>query len=270
MLMSMIRLHPTSSIVSPAGIAAVVLPGVLALALSLSAPAQVASPANVAPATSAVKPEAGSEASAPGGITEEELKQLLMGKALYLRGGYLDNSLSFNEHGGLIGHSAEGSYTLSGIQIDKIRLTRHKVELQGARYGLHFLGALPYEDPTNAADRVRITPKKKVLKITIDREVVVKPKKAKEKAAKPGKGRWAKSRPATAPAAETDEMSEEDQAKAQIAAASEAERPADPKSVTTTTSPAHATMVLKGALDRIFAQGLDERMMASMPDFWKL
>ena len=55
-----------------------------------------------------------------------------------------------------------------------------------------------------------------------------------------------------------------------MAAAPEAERPADPGSVTTTTSPAHAAKVLKNALDKIFAPGLDDRMMAAMPDFWKL
>ena len=87
---------------------------------------------------------------------------MLVGKQLFLRGGYLDNSLSFNEHGALIDHSVQGSYTLSAIEIDRVHLTRHKVELEGARYGLHFLGALPYEDPTSAMDRVKITPKKKV------------------------------------------------------------------------------------------------------------
>ena len=66
------------------------------------------------------------------------------------------------------------------------------------------------------------------------------------------------------------ELSEADQLKAAIAAAPVAERPADAKSVTTTTSPAHATKLLKDALDSIFAPGLDERMMASLPDFWKL
>jgi TonB family protein len=65
-------------------------------------------------------------------------------------------------------------------------------------------------------------------------------------------------------------MSEADQLKASIAATPEEERPADPKSVTTTISPAHATKVLKDALYQVFAQGLDERMMASLPDFWKL
>jgi len=72
------------------------------------------------------------------------------------------------------------------------------------------------------------------------------------------------------PADEAPELSEADQLKAAIAAAPAAERPADPKSVTTTTSPAHATKLLKDALDSIFAPGLDERMMASLPEFWKL
>ncbi|MGA3136787.1 MAG: energy transducer TonB [Terracidiphilus sp.] len=260
---------------------------------SLPAPQPVpaAIPAPSPSSGSASGPEPPQEA----GITEEELKKLLVGKALYLRGGYLDNTLTFGEHGALIGHSPQGSYTLSAIQIDKVHLTKHKVELEGARYGLHFLGALPYEDPTNALDRVKITPKKKVVRITIDRELVVTPKKKKEpkadrdKKAKPAApaapgtpaaqeaatpnsaGPAAtEAQPAPQAAPEAKELSEADQVKAEIAAAPEAERPADPKSVTTTTSPAHATKLLKDALDQIFAQGLDERMIAAMPDFWKL
>jgi TonB family protein len=219
-----------------------------------------------------------------GGITEEEMKQLLVGKPLYLRGGYLDDSLTFNEHGVLIGHSPLGSYALCAVQIDKVRLTRHKVELQGARYGLHFLGALPYEDPSAALDRVRITPKKKMLKITIDREIVVKPKKEKQKEAaaktlattKPAASAPAPNAPASnAPTpsqaeAAPDADSNQTEIKAEIAAAPPEERPSDPASVTTTTSPAHAAKVLKQALDAIFSQGLDGRMLASMPDFWRL
>jgi len=197
---------------------------------------------------------------------------------------------------------------------------------------MHFVGQLAYEDPATAADRVRITPKKKVVRITIDREVVVKPKKEKEpkvrgpkegKGPKEGSAKDAKLRlkgedmefdlkrrpdlqaelkpapaaqpnpeyaqppsttptasraPAPVPAAtgaehaapQTSEQSAEEQLKASIAAAPEAERPADAASVTTTTSPAHSTKVLKEALDRIFAPGLDERMMAAMPDYWRL
>ncbi len=158
------------------------------------------------------------------GITEDELKLILVGKPLYLRGGYLDNSLTFSERGTLIGHSPEGSYTLSAIQIDRVHLTKHKVELEGARYGLHFLGALPYEDPTKALDRVKITPKKKVVKITIDRELVIIPKKKKESkkdlAAKAGAPTPATAgQPASPDAAQPAELSDEDQAKAEMAAA---------------------------------------------------
>jgi TonB family protein len=229
-----------------------------------------------------------------GGITEEELKQMLVGKTFYLRGGYLDDSLSFNEHGKLASHSPVGSYTLSMVQIDKVHLSKHKVELDGLRYGLHFSNQLAFEDPRTAYDKVRITPKKKVLHISIDRESVVKPKKDKEKetkkqgkpavvptgtgtapaaAASPTGTQAPAAQPASADAGQPAQPAEEpdtEQAKAEIAAAKPEERPADPDSVTSTTSPAHATMVLKQALDVIFAPGLDDRMMTAMPDFWKL
>jgi outer membrane biosynthesis protein TonB len=227
------------------------------------APAATQAPARARVAAS-TEPAAQSEST-----IESQLKQQLIGKALYLRGGYLDNTLNFDEHGHLIGRSPQGSFTLSAIQIDHLRLTKHKVEMEGLRYGLHFLGELPYEDPAKAMDRVRITPKKKVVKITIDREIVVSPKKKKNPDA--GKGRDKKSKgpqPAAAPA--QPELTEADQLKASIAAAPVEERPSDEKSVTTTIFPSHAAQMLNGALDSIFAQGLDERMMAAMPDFWKL
>jgi len=288
------------------------------------APAQTATPATTpatdasaqapapAPAPSQPAANSGSDNSQAGAITEDELRRMLVGKSLYLRGGYLDNNLNFDEKGRLASHSAAGSYTLSGIEIDKVRLSKHKVELDGARYGLHFLGALPYEDPTKAVDRVRITPKKKFVRITIDRELVVTPKKKKEKgegkdksktgpgglvmpaepaAAQPQaeavaqppnqpSGQPAAPQPAdqasaqpAAPAQPADqkpEQSDADQARAEMAAAPAEEQPAAPGSVTTTTSPAHAAKVLKEALDKIFASGLDDRMMTAMPDFWKL
>jgi len=247
-----------------------------------SAPeAQSANPAPV-PAVQA----APSQVPEQGGVNEEEIKRLLVGKALYLRGGYLDDSLNFSENGKLVSHSPQGSYTLCAVKIDKVRFTKHKVQLEGARYGLHFLGALPYEDPTTAVDRVRITPRKKNLRITIDREVVVKPKQNRVKAGKnapakpaPGQSAFAASTAAVSPAASPPQVTAQaeapgptdaEQAKAAIAAVPPEERPADPGSVTTTTSPAHAAKVLKDALDAIFAPGMDDRVMASLPDFWKL
>lgn len=207
----------------------------------------------------------------PGpGITEEELRSRLIGKIFYLRGGYLDSNLSFSEHGALIGRSPQGSYTLNLIEVARVHLVKHKVEMDCIRYGLHFLGALPYEDPGNAVDKVRITPRKKSVRITIDRELVVKPKKQKTEKPRKGAPPRTHTAPAVQVAATPAEGSEADQLRAQAAAAPAAERPADLKSVTTTTSPAHAARVLKQALDNIFAPGLDARMMAGMPDFWKL
>jgi hypothetical protein len=311
------------SVTSAGRLRALALPAVLVLALNFTASAQQPAPPNAtppqaqpaappapqlpaqAPASAqpapvpapqtpppAPAPPAAAQPNAPsapeqGGVTDEEIKQLLVGKTLYLRGGYLDDNLSFNEHGVLVSHSPKGSYTLCGVEIDKVRLTKHKLVLEGARYGLHFLGALPFEDPTTAVDRVKITPKKKMLRITIDRESIVKPKQQK----KEKKGKPAPAKPAPAPATsapastaaatpapaaqpasapEEPEISDADQAKAEIAAAPPEERPVDPGSITTTTSPAHATGLLKDALDKIFAHGLDDRMVASMPGFWQL
>lgn len=78
----------------------------------------------------------------------------------------------------------------------------------------------------------------------------------------------------TEPAAPVTTDAAQDAAGAETASAArpedKAEQAADPNSVTTTTSPAHAAKVLKDALDAIFSTGLDERMMTSMPDFWRL
>jgi Gram-negative bacterial TonB protein C-terminal len=263
---------------------------------SATAPAAALQPAAATTPDTATQPSAASKDDAKddgksGAITEDEVKQLVMGKTLYLRDGYLDSSLSFDEHGKLIGHSPQGSYTLSLVQIDKVRLSKHKVELTGARYGLHFLGARADEDPTKAVDKVRITPKKKVLKITIDRELVVTPKKKKKgedaaaankapadtnaaestaagsAAAQPAASGSAAAAVTPAPATEA---TDEEEAKREMNSAPEADRPADASSVTTTTSPAHAARVLREAMDHIFAQGLDDRMIAGMPDLWKL
>ena len=223
--------------------------------------------------------EASSATSAE--VTEEELRRELVGKPLFLRGGYLGDSLSFTEHGDPAGHPTIGAYTLSGVEIVKVRLTKHRVELEGARYALHFLGALPNEDSSNAVDRVKITPKKKVLKISIDREQLVKPRKVKEE-----KNKLSKRNKRSVPASQINQdagvvpdlATKQDAAAAPNPYAGEprdgattaANQSADLKSVTTTTSPAHANMLLRGALDRVFAKGMDDTVRAQMPQFWQL
>jgi len=262
---------------------------------------------------SEVAPAAPEEQSPVDSNIEAELRQQLLGKPLYLRGGYLSDNLSFDQNGRLQSSSSRGSFTLCAIQIDKVHVTKRKVELEGQRYGLRFLGALPYEDPTNALDRVKITPRKKVLKITIDRQHVVKPKPLKEPKAlweptaakqkdtawpSPGKNR----NEDRAPVIEPPEVSEVDQGAAPDAPTPHAPPPGQPAAPVqnaapvanatpappptpaqpatpdepaieigdATTSPAHAAALLKTALDGSFAAGLDARMMAAMPDFWKL
>jgi len=293
MTLSILRLRCPYSIARFRPVAAA-LPGVLALAFGLCAVAQqpapqpaaleTPNPADAAPQTESTAPALTLPGSAA--VTDEELKQLLTGKDLFLRGGYLGDDVTYNEHGRLNGHAPFGSYTLCAVRIDKVRLTKHKVELEGVRYGLHFLGALPSEDPTKAVDRVRITPMKKVLKLSIDREIVVKAKKVKEpKAAKNSAPALAPqtqapapevaSQPASSaaarePAPQSAEPSESDQLQASIAATPANERPADLATVTTTTSPEHAKAVLEQALNNVFATSIDQRMLAAMPRFWQL
>ena len=95
---------------------------------------------------------------------------MLVGKQLFLRGGYLDNTLSFNEHGILVGHSAQGpQQTLCEIQIDKVHLSKHKVEFKASATVSTFSARCPMKIPPRPWYCVNITPKKKVVRITISR-----------------------------------------------------------------------------------------------------
>lgn len=251
----------------------------LATSLWQSHPILLSAQQQAAPAASPDRQEtqhiSNQQPAASEDLTEEALKRLLLSKPLYLRACFLGDSLNFNEYGDILGHPSPGPYTLCGIEIEKIRLGKHKLELLGIRYGLHFLGALASEDPLSAIDRVRITPNKKQFRITIDREIIIKPKKIKDKPKRTD--RLSPSPATTAPASSTAKTAEEDdvpsaaeQLRTSLAAAPASEKPADPNSVTTTTSPAHAAQLLRTALDRIFAPGLDERLQETMPEFWQL
>jgi hypothetical protein len=186
-------------------------------------------------------------------VSEEELRQQLQGKTFYLRTGYLDNTLHFDEKGHLDGNSPKASYTLGLVEISHVRLEHHRVQIEGARYGLHFLGASTTEDQTAAVDKVRLTTRKKPLIITIDREQVAKPKKEKEKHGKhPGPQSPAGSTPVAA---------------TQQAGDIEAE---SGRHHATTESEATANTTLAQALETVFATGIDDRMIATLPDYWKL
>lgn len=121
-------------------------------------------------------------------VNEEELKRLLFKKELYLRNGYLNDNLNFNEHGGLIGKSPTGPFTLNYVEVTRITMGKHKITLECNRYGLHFMGNLS-DDPDSDVQMIRLTSpkKKKALNINIDREVVVKVPKPKTVKVAPGK-----------------------------------------------------------------------------------
>lgn len=229
-----------------------------------SAPAQAppasAPAAEPQPAANAPAPVANATRGEPSdvpGITEDELRQQLQGKTFFLRGGYLDNTLHFDDNGVLGGNSPQASYTLSLVEITRVRLDKKHLELEGVRYGLHFLGALPSEDQTSAYDKVRLTTKKKPLRITIDREEVVKPKKEKENKKKGAPPKGGSAAAVTAPGA-----------------AGQAAAPAPLEigrhGVTVTISQDHANRALRRALDRIFSAGIDSRMISTLPDYWQL
>ncbi len=206
-----------------------------------------------------------------GEIKEDQLRQMLVGKTLYLRGGYQDNNLEFDEQGRIAGHSPQGSYTLSQIQINKVKLSKKKVELIGDRYALHFLGAASYDDPTSATDRVKINPKKKAVRISFDREEVEKSKDkdkgSKKKDKHHGKGADTKDtkKQATPPTMASDTAAAQPVGNEDRPTTS---HPSDKR--TTTDSQAHASQTLLVALNNAFSLGVDERLIAAMPDFWKL
>ena len=258
---------------------------------------QTQTPASTAPqnrATSVVKPTpktpsgtttSGPAPSASDSILESELRTLLVDKPLFLRGCYLSDDLRFNERGGLYDSSPRGPFTLSGIQIESLRLTKRELILEGDRYGYRFLGALPGNNPTDDMERIKITPKKKVLRIRIEREEVVAEKK--EKAAKPQPGQPAAATtkpPPDAPSASTPPTTTAapDAATAPAAAVTTTAQPAADTSGTdsakeeplkdepVTTSPEHAIQRLKDALSRLFTPSLDDRFVRSMPPFWQL
>lgn len=180
-------------------------------------------------------------------LSEDDIRKRLQGKALYLRGGYSDNSLRFNNAGILEGGSAKDSYTLSLIEIDKVHVEKHKILIQGIRYGIHFLDRPSSDDPLAAGDKLRITPKKKFVSIVIDRDRVSPIKAPKEKPTKSKKGGSVPPPAVKEPAVDVPFL-------APGVAATHAQ----------------ANQDLRAALDHIFAPGLDEKMMASLPECWSL
>jgi TonB family protein len=162
-------------------------PGAALLAACLMTTAPFASaqtaanpiPANqsAAPAKAASAPK-GPQAVAPAS-TPEALSAELVGKTFYLRGFYQDDKLEFATDGKAAGNPQKGSFALSAVEIDKVKFTKKTMEIEAHRIGLHFFGALPYEDDSTPFERIKVDPKK-TMTIDIDR-LVIEPEKKKKK-----------------------------------------------------------------------------------------
>ncbi len=143
------------------------------------APAPAATPTSPAtPAASAATANAALVKSTPP-LTEDALRARYVGKLIFLRGSYLGDDLNFDQDGKVNGSPTVASFTLSAFEVRKVKLSKHKLEIEADRYGLHYFGALPYEDESKSFDKVKIS--KKPVHITIARELIVVPKVKKEK-----------------------------------------------------------------------------------------
>jgi TonB family protein len=68
--------------------------------------------------------------------SEPDLKARLMGKPLYLRGCWRDDTLNFDSAGQLKGNSGPVTFTLSGFELQTVHLNQDRLVLEGRRVGL--------------------------------------------------------------------------------------------------------------------------------------
>jgi Gram-negative bacterial TonB protein C-terminal len=222
------------------------------------APAASATPVTSAAAAAAAADAALVKSTPP--LTEDALRARYVGKLIFLRGSYLGDDLNFDEDGKVSGSPTVASFTLSAFEVRKVKLSKHKLEIEADRYGLHFFGALPYEDETKSFDKVKIS--KRPVHISIERELIVVPKVKKDKKKK-------------------DEPTPQELAAAQTLKTRDGATPAEPAKPATSgatvetyealaaVSPAHSAMLMNKALDNIFASDIDLRMLSHLPDYWQ-
>ncbi len=231
--------------------------------------------AQVAAQSATLGPLAVTAASAP-----ELLEKQLVGKTFYLRGFYQDDHLEFDTTGKPAHPMQKGSFALSAIEIDKVKFTKHSMELSGHRIGLHFFGALPYEDDTKPFELIKVDPKKTV-DISVERLVIEPEKKKKKKELE--KEQAAKAAAAKLPATAKPAATEQDASDTQTAAVPDAPTsstgaPAASSAVAsaavaTEPAPNHDPRVsfleLSKAVNEIFAPGLNDSVIATLPPYWQ-
>lgn len=260
-----------------------------------AAPAPGASTAAAAPAPApALGPPAVSISDTPDALARQ-----LQGKTFYLRGFYQDEHLEFDTAGKPSRPMQKGSFALSAVQIDQVKFTKHAIEMKGHRMGLHFFGALPYEDDSKPFELIKVDPKKSV-QIDIERLVIEPEKKKKKKdlekeaaakalAAKTaataqtaaGKTDGTSAVAAASPAAPTTVAETTDESSAQETPAQKTSESAAASAPTTTaiatTAPAIAPnhdprtsfLELSKTLNLIFAPALNDSVIATLPVYWQ-
>lgn len=239
-----------------------------------------------APAQTAVAGQAATPSPTPVGApaislssTPEALAASLEGKTFYLRGFYQDDKLEFSTDGKVVGSPQKGSFALSALEIDKVHFTKHSMELQAHRVGLHFFGALPYEDDSKPFERIKVDPKK-TMNIEVERLVIEPEKKKKKKdkdekevAAKPAAlaTKDAAALPA-APDASPAEGAPETATAASPATGSN-NTPAPAAGTAPEVAPNHDPRVsflqLSKAINVMFAPSLDDSVIATLPEYWQ-
>ena len=226
-----------------------------------TAGSEVVAPAPAATPTPSATPVASTTAlprSAPP-LTEDALRARYVGKLIFLRGSYLGDDLNFDQDGKVNGSPTVASFTLCAFEVRKVKQSKHKLEIEADRYGVHFFGALPYEDESKSFDKVKIS--KKPVHITIARELIVVPKVKKEKK---------KNEPTPQEIAADQTLKTRNDA----TATAPPTPPTSGAAVETyqalaAVSPAHSAMLMNKALDNIFASDMDQSMLSHLPDYWQ-
>ena len=88
--------------------------------------------------------------------TEDAIRARLKDKPLYLRGFWGNNKLSFDSTGHLIGKSSPVSFTLAGFNLERVRLQRGRLILDGGRMGLEFPHGKPQRVPLEQIMHIEI------------------------------------------------------------------------------------------------------------------
>ena len=235
-------------------------------ALALAAACLMTTPfaSSQIPAASIVAPA--SAAAVQPAETPEALSAELVGKMFYLRGFYQDDKLEFATDGKAIGSPQKGSFALSAIEIDKVKFSKHSMEIEAHRVGLHFFGALPYEDDTKPFERIKVDPKKS-MNIEVDRLVIEPEKKKKKKDEKKDEAKEIAEKSAgTSGNAPASLPPAPDAATASATATATEDAP---PAIAPNHDPRLSFLQLSKAINVMFAPTLDDSVIATLPPYWQ-